>query len=421
MCTSPITIHRRFKDGSFKEYLVPCGKCAECRKAYQSEFSLKVFLAAKSARSLHFYTFTYSDKHLPLAISEPTLSGNVIVGFARGVSSVSPVVESVSFKDYCRPYADSCGVNICPTLFREDIKNLFKRFRQSLSRKGEKLNFSYACFGEYGESRHRPHFHVLVCGLDEAHARMLADEWTFGYKCLKSIPRYNADGSDAFALTSKYVSKYVCKRSALPWFVQEGFALSPRCQSSRAFGRLSAKELERLRPFYLAEDCVHLDPILRYKEIIKRKKSISINNSIYKLPRYAHDYFYKKKYSGPVRWPALVFFRSLRAGKARAIKGNRFYKLLDLRRLPEKFRFDSRPSGVCLPVPLYRRALAFERELHNSRFTEQLRKGVETGFFASRRDASNWLSHYDHLEAFERETAQEKRYFESLRLVKDGQ
>lgn len=423
MCTSPITITRQFKDGSSKEYLVPCGKCAECRKAYQSEFSLKVFLAAQKARTLHFLTLTYSEKFLPLAISEPTLEGNRIIGFARGISRFYKPGsgEEISFAKYCTPYGDSTGVNICPTLYREDVKGMFKRFRQLLVRKGLKASFSYACFGEYGESRHRPHFHLLVTGLDDALARQLADEWPFGYKCLKTIPRFNPDGSDAFALTSKYVSKYVCKRSALPWFVSEGFALAPRCQSSRGFGRLDSSELDRLRPFYLAEDCSHLDAIFRAKEIIKRKKSIIINNTNYKLPRYAHDYFYKVSACRPVRWSQLAVIGFFRKRKVRAIKGERFYKLFNLRRLPEKFRTDSRPRGLSRPIPLYRRALALERSEHYSRFATALRQGVSNGTFKNLRDASYWLSHSDFLQAFERENAENSKYFESIRQVRDGQ
>lgn len=263
MCTSPISIYRQFKDGSSKEYLVPCGKCAECRSSYQSEFSLKVLLAAEQANSLHFFTLTYNSDSLPLAISQPesiqapedvdfptddpVITKNTIVGFVRGRYEHFHDGSHVDFDKRCRPFGDVFGYNICPSLYREDVKNWFKRFRSYCTRQKLKVSFSYAGFGEYGEARYRPHYHVLVAGLDDSQARTLCRLWDFGYSCLKPIPRFNKDGSDAFQLTSKYVSKYICKRSRLPWFVKDGFSEAPRCQSSVGFGK--NLDIDKLRPF----------------------------------------------------------------------------------------------------------------------------------------------------------------------------
>lgn len=417
MCTSPITIYRQYKVGSSKEYLVPCGKCAECRAAYQSEFSLACLLQAEKSKTLHFFTLTYNDESLPLAISEPDIHGNLIVGFERGFPK-SLINQNVDFSKYCRPYGNDIGYNVCPSLFRKDVQDWLKRFRQKCRREHIDINLSMACFGEYGESRHRPHYHVLVCGLSDSQARMLSRMWIFGYSCLKPIPRFNPDGSDAFSLTSKYVSKYICKRNKLPWFVQEGFAESPRKQTSIGFGK--HLDLDKLRPFYLADDCARLAPEVRYQQIINRKKSISYHGQNYRLPRYAHDYFYKFNDSS-FCWPRDGFRRSLRRAKIKAVRGTDFYRLPFISFNRPEFRSSFCPPSVSRSIPLYRWALAYERSKHNESTLRQLREGQTKNLFKTYREAANFVSSVDYVSAFERETSKQRKYEDSLRLVKDGQ
>lgn len=246
MCTSPITISKQFKDGSSKEYTVPCGHCSECRAAYQSEFSLLAYLEADKRGSLHFFTLTYNDAWLPVAWCDVNADTPCIMALQRG-SNCYPWQLDEWRENGCSVLEDDDFCTVCPTLNREDVKNWFKKYRSYCDRHGLPKDFSFTCFGEYGERKSRPHYHVLVAGLDDSQANILSNLWTFGFSLVKPIPRFNRDGSDAFILTSKYVSKYICKQDHLPDFVRDGFAQSPRRQSSIGFGK--HLDLDKLRPF----------------------------------------------------------------------------------------------------------------------------------------------------------------------------
>lgn len=267
MCTRPITITKKLSTGSVSSYTVPCGKCSECRSAYQSEFAFMCFLEAEKRNSLHFFTLTYNNDWLPVAWCDWRSICDEHLKAARAAGDESPScpqgrIDSFQrgsdcydwqLKDWCdngcRAVLSDDGCMFCPTLYREDIKNWLKRFRQHCKRNGISTGFSFACFGEYGENRHRPHYHLLVAGLDDNIANLLGSFWHFGYYLVKSIPRYNPDGSDGYALVSEYVSKYICKRDKLPDFVQRGFAQLPRRQTSIHFGK--ELDFDKLRPFIL--------------------------------------------------------------------------------------------------------------------------------------------------------------------------
>lgn len=206
------------------------------------------FLEAEKRNSLHFITLTYNNKWLPVAWCDKDADSPRIDALCRGSDCYDWQVQNW-FEHGCDVELDDDGCSVCPTLYREDVKNWFKRFRQYCRRNSILVDFSFACFGEYGERRSRPHYHVLVAGLDDSQARLLSSLWKFGFSLCKPIPRFNPDGSDGFALTADYVSKYICKRDKLPEFVKAGYAEAPRRQSSINYGK--DLDFNKLRPFIL--------------------------------------------------------------------------------------------------------------------------------------------------------------------------
>lgn len=259
MCTSPRQLEKKFADGSSRVYLVPCGKCPECRAKYQSEYAALSVLEANSAGSLAFITFTYNDESLPVWYLRPALvridtrsdsdfSIYDAAGTGRGEGCYQWQLDKWKDSGCCLlPFDDDLVV--CPSLNRADIKALLKKYRQDYFRRhGERLDLRMSCFGEYGERFHRPHYHMIVYGLSRDEVNRLAAKWSFGYTNVQYVTRFNADGSDAFIKVSRYVSKYVSKCEFLPDFVQRGFAESPRKQSSVRLGRRDLN-YEHLRNF----------------------------------------------------------------------------------------------------------------------------------------------------------------------------
>lgn len=106
----------------------PCGQCRECRHARRSAWAIRCFYESLDypGKAL-FITLTYQPKHLP---GPPGPYG----------------AGSLSRRDF--------------TLFLKRLRKLCK-----------KLGVRYFACGEYGDGRHRPHYHICLFGLTEDQAR----------------------------------------------------------------------------------------------------------------------------------------------------------------------------------------------------------------------------------------------------------
>lgn len=243
MCLHPIQINRKSVLGHVRQDVFPCGHCAECRASYQSKFAALSALEASCYDQLAFVTLTYDQEYLPVAWTDS--GANHYSSFFRG-SSCRDWQLDLWKHDGCQVLTDDDGCFCAPSLYREDIKNLLKRFR-SLH---PGLSVRYACFGEYGEQFHRPHYHMLLYGFDNILADEFCSLWKFGFTNFKVLTAFNPDGSSAFNAVSSYVSKYIGKGSLLPKFVIDGFAEKPRRQSSLNFGLSQIdKNIDSLRNF----------------------------------------------------------------------------------------------------------------------------------------------------------------------------
>lgn len=106
---------------SNKEYInVPCSTCPECRNTYINSI-LQRGIVESLTSYLYFVTLTYDNRHIPcLCLPDGT---------------------KIYYSDYTH------------------IQNLFKRIRSNniIDR-----DFRYLCVNEYGDKRHRPHFHLII-------------------------------------------------------------------------------------------------------------------------------------------------------------------------------------------------------------------------------------------------------------------
>lgn len=92
------------------ELLLPCGSCVGCQITRAREWAIRCSLEQQLHPVVSFVTLTYADRYCP------------------------------------------------PTLSKSDLSLFFRYLRRSCG----KVRF-FAC-GEYGERRHRPHYHALVFG-----------------------------------------------------------------------------------------------------------------------------------------------------------------------------------------------------------------------------------------------------------------
>lgn len=105
---------------------VDCGQCYGCRFKQSVEKANRCTLEIACHDSSYFLTLTYDDKHLPI------------------------------------------GKYGIPTLKRKDLQKFIKDLRRQLDYRGldDKDNpVKILQAGEYGDKFHRPHYHLIVCGL----------------------------------------------------------------------------------------------------------------------------------------------------------------------------------------------------------------------------------------------------------------
>lgn len=249
MCINPVQRTISYK-GNFsrKTITVPCGKCAECRAKLQSEFAALSCLEAESAGSIGFLTLTYDNDHLPFWLTswrEFEFDGKIITElFCRGVERGETCNPGPVFKNFHNRPINKGSFYLCASLNRVDVQKCIKRYREDYVRRhnGERCDFRFSFFGEYGERYGRPHYHMLIYGLDRIELDYFCKQWTYGFTDCKYVTHFNADGSDAFSSVSRYVSKYVGKKDCLPDFVLAGYAEKPRKQSSIALGTRNLKQ-----------------------------------------------------------------------------------------------------------------------------------------------------------------------------------
>lgn len=266
MCIAPISIKHSLQTGQTKTVVVPCGHCPECRASYQSKFAALSVLECLDYDCVAFVTLTYNQDCLPVAWTD-TSRDDSLHAFQRGRDCYPWQLDEWK-NNGCSVQPTDDGCLVCPSLYREDVKNLLKRFRA----KHPDLKVRFAAFGEYGEQFSRPHYHCLFYGFDNILAAELCDAWHFGFTNFSIIPAFNDDGSSGFNAVSQYVSKYVGKCDRLPEFVRLGFAQKPRRQSSRNFGLKYVNEhLDDMRNFIspeIASRAIDFPKLLNEKNVL---------------------------------------------------------------------------------------------------------------------------------------------------------
>lgn len=196
MCLNPIT--RRVSTNPntpIYSVQVPCGKCLECLKKYQNDWSIRIFEHLQSVGLGLFVTLTYR--------------------------------ENVTYRDFKKTYPYACKNLPLPpqqcvprvidkttgetyrTVYKKHIQNCFKRFRQYRKKKGLDNPFSYFLTAEYGPRTARPHYHMIVFGLKYNEFLPFLHDWSYrfgNYRC--DIVSF---GKKSHFNVSRYLAKYCSK------------------------------------------------------------------------------------------------------------------------------------------------------------------------------------------------------------------
>lgn len=111
---------------------IPCGQCIGCRIDYSKQWATRCMLEAEYHDSNYFLTLTYDEEHVPRSEYVDIETGEI--------------KESL-------------------TLVKKDLQDFNKRLRRALDYRDKDGFRFYAC-GEYGSQTARPHYHMIVYGLE---------------------------------------------------------------------------------------------------------------------------------------------------------------------------------------------------------------------------------------------------------------
>lgn len=114
--------------------LIPCKKCWACQLNYSAEWATRIMLECKDHENNWFITLTYDDDHLPIAEK---------IGDEKGREWIND------------------GTWIGGTLNEPDMVKFLNSLRKHFERQGH-TGIKYFYAGEYGETTHRPHYHIIL-------------------------------------------------------------------------------------------------------------------------------------------------------------------------------------------------------------------------------------------------------------------
>lgn len=224
---------------------VPCGRCPVCKKRRVDEWVFRLTQEMKEHEFCHFVTLTFDTQTVGI-------SPNGFMTLRRGFDLVKrkkPGKDGSEFKQVSR----------C------DFVKFMKRLRKLCN---AKLKY-YFC-GEYGERKHRPHYHAIIFGVPDV--ELYRKAWTLDGKPIGGI-HIGTVTSDSIA----YVMKYIDKSSWTPKHARD--------DRVPEFAGMSKG---------LGENYLTPEMLDYHKADISRLYVTSVNGKRSALPRYYRNRVYSK-------------------------------------------------------------------------------------------------------------------------------
>lgn len=140
---------------SYPVKALPCGKCVGCRLDYAREWAIRCTLEMQdySSDECYFLTLTYDDEHVPYSVAHTETVEHV---HSYGFPSSDPV------------WYESVDLPSNQTLVPDHLTKFLKRLRRSQQYHYGNGNIRFFACGEYGGKTFRPHYHLIVFGLQLA-------------------------------------------------------------------------------------------------------------------------------------------------------------------------------------------------------------------------------------------------------------
>lgn len=280
MCTNYLKVNSDSYAG-VKYAFVPCGKCADCRKANQNSWTWRLlaefYTAKKRGWNVGFITLTYSPEylpHIPCCCFKNPLEYEKIPCFSR---------------DHVRGWIDS-------------IRDYYKYHRGF---KNEK-NIRYFVCSELGSTSYRPHYHALLSWPSEVTYEEMFNvcktKWSYG---LVGPKYYNGDSKNLpFEVVGdcskvlQYVSKYVSKDVDFT-DITKNYKFFDKLsdypdEDNQADERAKCRIFKHCQPFHIQSRSFGYEPIKHLSnedklKVLQHGMSIVGSDKLFQIPLYIRN------------------------------------------------------------------------------------------------------------------------------------
>lgn len=294
--------------------ILRCGWCPNCLRQKKNELVVRTVREVEGKR-IAFLTFTYRPEDCPIQTTEYIVDKDT--GEYKERKSIlrdkdklfhrlapfvwktnkngkrsrrfQPIMQETDFGFRYKYY----------TLYYDDFQKMLKRYRI----KHPDTLKTFISVGEYGALTYRPHYHMLVVGLNESQINDLVSEWKYGevYIDLCNNPKKPNDPKKIASYVAKYCNKgkYDCP------YISQGKCIKPRRNSSINFGLGSQEQFKELRNNLLGGEFCHCpDPWLtddlplsdKQLKYMASQRHYLINDYSYPMPKYLINKVFKKTY-----------------------------------------------------------------------------------------------------------------------------
>lgn len=272
---------------------IPCQHCWACQLNKSAEWATRNMLETLDHDHCYFITLTYDDDHLPIP---------EYIEYKKIIENAEEIKEIT-----CREYND--GTWIEGTLVPEHVEKFIKDLRNYFAYRGIK-GIRYFYCGEYGETTHRPHYHMLLYGapLDlsknysyhidknfkEHWKNPLIDElWQYGMHDIANVEWSSA------AYVSRYTTKKISNDGDVEYYAKQGKIKEYIRMSNRPGIGMNYYQNHKLDI---------------YKNDSMIMKTVKGNTGSFKPPK-AFDKLFKEEY--PEEWKKIEIRRQKCANRAR--------------------------------------------------------------------------------------------------------
>lgn len=268
MCTSPLILKVSNARHNHKWVTVGCGKCDDCKRRYQNDWSIRLANECECWSNVWFITLTYRPESVPYVV-------------------------------------DSRTGELHNSVCKEHVQKWLKRFRINFLREyGEIVHLKYFLTSEYGPRTLRPHYHMLLFGLDLFEVNKLCDIWNdlYGFTLVKKLDKKRGSSFAVSRYVAKYCSKgsfenpYVAKKLVKPTFHLISKGIGYKYVIDYKNFHLQLNEFSNNRYTRASDGSITFNPV--YIQRVTDLQNCQVVNRKGKVITFAMPRYYKEKIYG---------------------------------------------------------------------------------------------------------------------------